>query len=195
MAFFLFFPFLIARSILAVARDHYEGTPYSLTEGLAAGPYGDPNRWDVGASGNMTARQAMEGEFARAISLFRTSQVNNDPFKPNPNPPQPLYHITPPRHTRHLPRSFAFSGARGGGARPRAGPARARVARPVRPRFLHLHPAVRLFASATLPLDPWGHAPVRPRKRLVELRSRRQLRGKVLLLCDGRKGTTPTNLS
>ena len=73
------FIFLPTHSILVVTRDHYEGTPYSLTEGLAAGPYGDPNRWDVGASGNMTARQAMEGEFGRAISLFRTSQVPNDP--------------------------------------------------------------------------------------------------------------------
>ncbi len=30
-------------------------------------------RFDVGANGNMTARMAMDGEFQRTISLFRTS--------------------------------------------------------------------------------------------------------------------------
>jgi dipeptidase len=30
---------------MALMRDHYEGTPYDMTKGIDAGPYGDPNRW------------------------------------------------------------------------------------------------------------------------------------------------------
>mmetsp|Transcript_27697 Transcript_27697/g.30243 ORF Transcript_27697/g.30243 Transcript_27697/m.30243 type:complete len:693 (-) Transcript_27697:307-2385(-) len=61
------------KDIMWMQRDHYEGTPYSTTEGLAAGPYGDPNRWDLGQNGEMTVWEANEGEFQRTISLFRTS--------------------------------------------------------------------------------------------------------------------------
>eukprot|EP01038_Epipyxis_sp_PR26KG_P011223 gene11223-15063_t len=64
---------LAASDVMRMLRDHYEGTPISLTEGLAAGPYHDPNRFDVWGNGNMTVWDAMEGEFPRAISLFRTS--------------------------------------------------------------------------------------------------------------------------
>ncbi|HSM51102.1 MAG TPA: C69 family dipeptidase [Thermoanaerobaculia bacterium] len=31
--------------VMALMRDHYEGTPYDMTAGLDAGPYGTPNRW------------------------------------------------------------------------------------------------------------------------------------------------------
>jgi dipeptidase len=31
--------------VLAWTRDHYEGTPYDMTKGLAAGPFGDPSRF------------------------------------------------------------------------------------------------------------------------------------------------------
>lgn len=59
--------------VMWMQRDHYENTIFSTTEGLAAGPFGDPNRFDLAANGNMTIFQANEGEFQRAISLFRTS--------------------------------------------------------------------------------------------------------------------------
>ncbi len=31
--------------VFSLMRDHYEGTPYDMTTGLDAGPYGTPNRW------------------------------------------------------------------------------------------------------------------------------------------------------
>jgi dipeptidase len=61
------------KDIMWMQRDHYEGTPYSTTEGIASGPYGDPNRWDYGANGDMTLLEAKQGEYQRTISLFRTS--------------------------------------------------------------------------------------------------------------------------
>ncbi len=30
---------------MALMRDHYEGTPWDMTQGLDAGPYATPNRW------------------------------------------------------------------------------------------------------------------------------------------------------
>jgi dipeptidase len=51
----------------------YVGTPLSLTEGMAAGPFGDPNRYTNHAYGTMTLRETLDGAFARPISLFRTS--------------------------------------------------------------------------------------------------------------------------
>jgi dipeptidase len=31
--------------VMALMRDHYEGTPYDMTKGIDAGPFGGPNRW------------------------------------------------------------------------------------------------------------------------------------------------------
>ncbi|RYG68054.1 hypothetical protein EON64_06015 [archaeon] len=61
------------RDVMWMNRDHFEDTPYSTAEGMAAGPYGDPNRFDLWSNGNMTVWDANEGEFPRTISLFRTS--------------------------------------------------------------------------------------------------------------------------
>jgi len=36
---------LSAKDIFALMRDHYEGTEFDMTGGLAAGPFGNPNRW------------------------------------------------------------------------------------------------------------------------------------------------------
>ena len=61
------------QTIMSIFRDHYEGTAYDLTKGLAAGPYGDPNRFDVAAVDNMTYIEAISGGYERAISMYRTS--------------------------------------------------------------------------------------------------------------------------
>lgn len=39
-----------ASKVMSVLRDHYEGTPFDLTKGPAAGPWGTPNRWGGGAN-------------------------------------------------------------------------------------------------------------------------------------------------
>jgi dipeptidase len=45
-------------------RDFYEGTPFDQTKGLAAGPFGNPVRWEGGAPPT--------GGFERPIAIFRT---------------------------------------------------------------------------------------------------------------------------
>jgi len=36
---------LSLQDVMAIMRDHYEGTEYDMTKGLDAGPFGSPNRW------------------------------------------------------------------------------------------------------------------------------------------------------
>ncbi len=36
---------LSVKDVMALMRDHYEGTPYDMTKGVDAGPFGTPNRW------------------------------------------------------------------------------------------------------------------------------------------------------
>jgi dipeptidase len=36
---------LALEDIIALMRDHYEGTPFDMTQGVDAGPFGSPNRW------------------------------------------------------------------------------------------------------------------------------------------------------
>ena len=36
---------LSVKDVIDLMRDHYEGTPYDMTKGVDAGPFGTPNRW------------------------------------------------------------------------------------------------------------------------------------------------------
>jgi dipeptidase len=36
---------LSVRDVMALHRDHYEGTPFDMTRDLTAGPFGSPDRW------------------------------------------------------------------------------------------------------------------------------------------------------
>jgi len=56
---------ITARMLMKVYRDHYEGTPYDLTQGMAAGPFGNPNRGPTPLGIN--------GLWERAISMYRTT--------------------------------------------------------------------------------------------------------------------------
>lgn len=59
---------LSLEDMFSVHRHYYQGTPYDLSKGMAAGPYGTPNRFGGGAG-----EQAVPGNWERPISLFRTS--------------------------------------------------------------------------------------------------------------------------
>jgi len=51
--------------VMDVYRDHYEGTEYDLTKGVAAGPWGNPNRAPTPIG--------LNGLWERAISMYRTT--------------------------------------------------------------------------------------------------------------------------
>merc|ERR1719230_2132543 len=51
--------------VMDVYRDHYEGTPYDLSKGMAAGPFGNPNR--------APAPVGLSGLWERAIAMYRTT--------------------------------------------------------------------------------------------------------------------------
>ncbi|RHY97028.1 hypothetical protein DYB37_012239 [Aphanomyces astaci] len=57
---------LTPADLMRFQRDHYEGTPFDLTQGLAAGPYGDPNRYSPG-------QVTPGGSFERSISVYKAT--------------------------------------------------------------------------------------------------------------------------
>lgn len=59
---------LSVEDFFTMSRDHFEGTPYDLSRGPAAGPFNNPNRYD-----RIARPEYMGGYFERAISLHRTS--------------------------------------------------------------------------------------------------------------------------
>ncbi|OQS05700.1 peptidase [Thraustotheca clavata] len=56
---------LSPHDLMRLQRDHYEGTAYDLTKGPAAGPFGNPDRYDPGVYDGIP--------YERAISIYRTS--------------------------------------------------------------------------------------------------------------------------
>lgn len=58
-----------AYDLMTIQRDHYQGTKYDLTQGLAAGPFGTPNRYPTSYKLNPPDSSGWE----RAISMFRTN--------------------------------------------------------------------------------------------------------------------------
>ena len=64
---------LSVQDVFSLYRDHYEGTQFDLTRGVAAGPYGDPHRFAGlydGAQNNITEEKVFYGAWERAISVF-----------------------------------------------------------------------------------------------------------------------------
>jgi dipeptidase len=64
---------LTTEDALNVLRDHYEGTVYDMTKGLAAGPYGNPYR-DIGIydlSSDVAEGNVSQGAWSRPVSSFQ----------------------------------------------------------------------------------------------------------------------------
>ncbi|HAY98249.1 MAG TPA: peptidase C69 [Mesotoga sp.] len=59
--------------LMMIKRDHYEGTEFDLTVGLAAGPFGNPNRYATAS--NQRPEGVNYDGWERAISMFRCSYV------------------------------------------------------------------------------------------------------------------------
>jgi len=57
---------LTVQDLFATHRSHFDGTKYDMTKGLAAGPFGDPDRFMP------NAEQKVVGNWERAIGIFRT---------------------------------------------------------------------------------------------------------------------------
>lgn len=72
------------RDVMRIWRDHYEGTPYDLTKGLAAGPFGNPVRYGIGAT---AARAKLPGGWERAIAMYRAIYSFIATVRPNAPPP------------------------------------------------------------------------------------------------------------
>jgi dipeptidase len=65
---------LTVQELFRMQRDHYENSMWDMTKTVAAQPFGDPDRYDLGPAGNLTVKEIGEvGEFGRAISIGRTS--------------------------------------------------------------------------------------------------------------------------
>jgi dipeptidase len=65
---------LTPQDVFAIHRDNYEGTEFDLTRGLAAGPFGNPNRFDGGPEITMDSEGAqviLDGQFERPLNVFR----------------------------------------------------------------------------------------------------------------------------
>ncbi|KAL7691385.1 putative peptidase C69, dipeptidase A [Plasmopara halstedii] len=56
---------LDVEAVTNLLRDYYQNTPYDLTKGLAAGPFGNPMRWGGDEKG-------VVGGWERPISMYRT---------------------------------------------------------------------------------------------------------------------------
>ena len=57
------------QAVMAILRDHLEGTRFDLTKGPAAGPFGSPVRF---TGGEVESAFAMQGNWEYSVSLHRT---------------------------------------------------------------------------------------------------------------------------
>jgi dipeptidase len=69
---------LSREDVMALHRDHYEGTPFDMTKGVAAGPFGCPYRilGEYDASGDVAdPNKKREGAWERPLSVYYCTYV------------------------------------------------------------------------------------------------------------------------
>ncbi len=77
---------LTLANIFSLYRDHYEGTQFDLTQGVAAGPFNDPHRFVGpydGKQNNITEDKKFYGAWERAISVFYQGYTFVNQIRPN----------------------------------------------------------------------------------------------------------------
>jgi dipeptidase len=65
---------MTVKDLFRIHRDNYEGTEFDLTKGLAAGPFGDPNRFEGSAEATMDKEGKLTpvvGAFERPLNIYR----------------------------------------------------------------------------------------------------------------------------
>ena len=60
---------------MSLNRDHYEGSQFDLTQGLAAGPYGDPQRFDGTIGDGMDLNELLSGMSIKKAFLLSMCAV------------------------------------------------------------------------------------------------------------------------
>lgn len=70
---------LALQQIFDLYRDHFEGTEFDMTKGVAAGPYGDPTR----VRGAYYENNSNAGAWERPISMYNQSFTSVCQLKPN----------------------------------------------------------------------------------------------------------------
>ncbi|MDY6856942.1 MAG: C69 family dipeptidase [Thermodesulfobacteriota bacterium] len=74
------------KKVFSLYRDHYEGTGFDLTKGVAAGPYNDPHRFVGpydGNQNNITEDKKFYGAWERSISVFYQGYTFVNQVRPN----------------------------------------------------------------------------------------------------------------
>jgi hypothetical protein len=64
--------------VMAVMRDYYSNTPFDMTRGMAAGPFGAPDRWPPGEDTHIhTHTRACAHTHTLSLSLSRTHTLTH----------------------------------------------------------------------------------------------------------------------
>jgi dipeptidase len=64
---------LAVQDLMGIHRDNYEGTEFDMTKGMAAGPFGNANRYEGGSESTMADEKGpgVTGAFERPLNIYR----------------------------------------------------------------------------------------------------------------------------
>jgi dipeptidase len=93
-------------------RDHYEGTEFDMTKGVAAGPFGNPKRFagPKDPTGDVTPARKIEGAWERPIGACYTGYATIAQYRPDVPAPLSLLcwvALGPPAESVYVPLAVA----------------------------------------------------------------------------------------